>query len=97
VLETARREVSELGIATVYRNLNGLVDAGLARAINLPGEPARFELADKGHHHYFTCNRCQTVYDLSTCVQQGFGSLVPPGFELESHEIVLYGRCEACV
>jgi len=96
VLELAQGEVRELGIATVYRNLKVLVEAGSARAINLPGEPTRFETAGKGHHHYFTCNGCQTVYDLSACVNQGLTSLVPPGFQLESHEIVLYGRCDDC-
>ncbi len=96
VLEAARAHCPGLGIATVYRTLKGLVaDEALAQ-VELPGEPPRYEATGKRHHHHFHCRKCDRVYELEGC-PEGLGSLTPAGFALESHEVVLYGRCAACV
>src|SRR6266699_2317734 len=42
-----------LGVATVYRTVKALVEAGTVVSIALPGEGPRFELSGKGHHHHF--------------------------------------------
>jgi Fur family transcriptional regulator, ferric uptake regulator len=95
VLAGAKRKVRGLGIATVYRTLKGLVDQGWLAAVELPGEPPRYELAGKGHHHHFHCRGCGRVYELEGC-PEGLKRLAPKGFSLETHEVVLYGRCAAC-
>lgn len=95
VHEAARVAVSRLGLATVYRTLRLLVDAGLLRVINLPGESARYELAQSRHHHHFQCNTCRRVYDIPGCPGD-MRSLAPRGFRIEAHDLTLYGRCSAC-
>ena len=96
VLETARRTSPSLGIATVYRTLKALVEEGALAQVELPGEPPRYEATGKRHHHHFHCRACDRVYELEGC-PDGLRSLTPAGFFLESHEVVLYGRCAACV
>lgn len=84
-----------IGIATVYRALKGLLEEGWLHSVELPGEPARYEREGKAHHHHFHCTRCDRVYEVDGCA----GTLpvrVPAGFQLEAHEIVLYGLCAAC-
>ncbi len=95
LLELARREVESLGIATVYRNLRALEKEGWIEAVELPGESPRYEVAGKGHHHHFHCQDCDRVYEVEGC-PGNLKSITPEGFELESHEFVLYGRCETC-
>jgi Fur family ferric uptake transcriptional regulator len=51
---------------------------------------------DHGHHHYFQCRRCEKVFDVPTC-PGNLDKLAPAGFMVEDHEIILYGRCGACV
>ncbi len=98
VLEQARNQVPGLGIATVYRNIRRMVEEGQLHAVTLPDEPARYELAGKGHHHHFQCRRCQRVFDVHQCPGPGsMEALVPGGFRLESHEIMLYGLCDRCL
>ena len=94
ILEEARRQVPELGIATVYRNLKALQERDEIRAVELPGESPRYELASVAgvHHHHFRCTVCGKVFDLHAC-RLDLGSMIPPGFTLERHEITLYGRC----
>lgn len=96
IFDAARVHVPQLGIATVYRTLKSLAEEGVAHAVELPGEPARWELTGKRHHHHFHCRSCGGVFDAPGCVG-GMEALVPSGFVLERHEIVLYGRCPDCV
>ncbi len=95
VLDEARRHVAALGLATVYRNLKALVDAGTIQVVTLPGEVPRYEMAQHGHHHHFRCDVCQKVFDVHQCPGDLAG-LAPPGFTVDRHEITLYGRCSEC-
>ncbi len=95
ILEHAQTEVPNLGLATVYRNLKSLTDSGLLRLVELPGEPCRYELTDQDHHHHFKCLACGRVFDIPGCVA-GIAGLLPEGFKLRSHEILLYGHCPNC-
>lgn len=95
VLDAAQRRVPRLGMATVYRTLNALVDDGEMHAIQLPGQPSRYERADLGHHHHFYCTACDRVFDIDGCALKPAFHL-PAGFEVHDHEITLTGRCPQC-
>ena len=95
VLAAARRYVPRTGIATVYRAIKALIDDGKVVAVALPGENPRYERAGREHHHHFQCRRCHKVFELEGC-SGDFGTVTPPGFRLEDHEVVLYGRCDSC-
>jgi Fur family ferric uptake transcriptional regulator len=97
VLDAARRKIRTLSLATVYRTLKELLGSGAIAAVELPGEPARYELrhaADR-HHHHFRCDRCARVFDLDGCAA-GIGRLLPRGFAMRGHDITIYGTCAAC-
>jgi Fur family ferric uptake transcriptional regulator len=95
VHEAAHELKHGLGLATVYRTLNLLMDEGAVRAVNLPGESARFEMAQITHHHHFRCNRCQRVYDIPGCPGD-MRRMAPRGFKVEAHDVILYGQCPSC-
>lgn len=98
ILAKARRQIPTLSLATVYRTLRRLEESGSAARVEIPGQPPRFEsrLAAGTHHHHFVCQVCDRVYDIPGCAR-GIEALAPAGFTVESHEIVLFGRCGACV
>lgn len=95
VLQEAQHEVPGLGIATVYRTLKSLVDEGLLKVVEIPGQPACYESSHLDHHHHFHCRGCGKVFDVDGCLA-GISQMCPKGFAVESHEIVFYGRCPAC-
>ena len=95
ILEAAQAEVPGLGIATVYRNVRALVEEGWLQTVDLPGAASRYEVADKEHHHHFHCRCCDGVFDIEDCPGT-LKDLAPRGFQLESHEIILYGLCATC-
>lgn len=95
VLELAQEDVPSLGIATVYRNIKALVAEDWLTAVELPNEPSRYELAELEHHHHFQCEACARVFDIPGCAM-GVAALAPQGFEVNSHEVFLYGTCPEC-
>ena len=95
ILSAAGRTAEGLGIATVYRNVKSMVAEGKLTVVNLPGEPARYEVAGKGHHHHFICEGCDRVFEVAVCAP-GLKKMTPRGFRLERHEVILYGRCADC-
>lgn len=95
VLVEAQRDLSRLGIATVYRNIRTLVEEGWLQEVQLPGSPSRYEVAGKHHHHHFRCQVCDRVYEVDGC-PPNLKALLPDGFALEGHDLTLFGRCAIC-
>jgi Fur family ferric uptake transcriptional regulator len=95
LLLEAQKTVPSLSLATVYRNLKGLVEDGVVDAVSLPGQATRYESHRHHHHHHFHCKSCHKVFDIDACPGD-LGHLLPPGYRLEAHELTFYGRCAAC-
>jgi len=95
VCECASASVPTLGMATVYRALNEMVDEGTLRPVELPGQSRRYEKSGLHHHHHFHCNKCDRVFDVDGCFLKKDVDL-PPGFSVKDHDITLSGDCPDC-
>ncbi len=95
ILSLARDDVPNLGMATVYRTLNYMIEDQILQVVDLPGQCSRYELADKKHHHHFHCLDCDKVFDLEGCLLKEDLNL-PEGFVVKEHDITLTGRCPDC-
>ncbi len=84
-----------VGIATVYRALQRGVEEGTLESVEVLGGGVRYEPKDREHHHHFLCSACDHAFDLFGCVE-GLESLVPDGFRMTGHEVVLLGTCDGC-
>jgi len=93
--ELANQKVRGIGIATVYRALKRLQEEGFVVVVELPGKSPRYESTKKGHHHHFVCNDCGQVFDIDGCSGK-VDTLAPRGFQVEKHEITLFGKCDSC-
>lgn len=95
ILARASKAVPRLGVATVYRALRSLRKEKKIVIVEIPGEPPRYETADRGHHHHFFCHGCRRVFEVPECSAK-LAELAPPRFEVLDHEIILYGNCPDC-
>lgn len=97
VLDAAQADAPTIAIATVYRNVKLLVDAGEITSVTLPGEAPRYESANHGHghHHHFQCEECKRVFDVPGC-PGNLAGLAPAGFTVARHDLTLYGKCAEC-
>ena len=94
-LTSAQGKVPRISLATVYRNINALVDDRWLVRVDLPGFPPRYEVAGKKHHHHFHCRECGKVFELAGCGVNPKPKL-PRGFRATGHEFYLYGTCSTC-
>ncbi|MDY4609240.1 MAG: transcriptional repressor [Sphaerochaetaceae bacterium] len=84
--------------ATVYRNLNLLVEAGLVRRVPLPGTwPDHFDRTLGDHYHVY-CECCGRVSDVDIPYQADLAEQIAEsdGFDVHRHEIVFHGICPDC-
>jgi Fur family peroxide stress response transcriptional regulator len=97
VYDAVRDRVPGLSRTTVYRVLDALVDAGLARKVQHAGGVVRFDPMT-GRHHHLVCEVCGRLADLDD-------ALVPPlrlpeapgtGFRIRDYSVSFTGLCAAC-
>ncbi len=93
----ASDSVPSLGIRTVYRTIRRMQEDEEVANVPVPGSADRYEPAAVAshHHHHFHCRICDRFYDIEGC-PGGLSKMLPNGFQLESHELTLSGRCAAC-
>jgi Fur family ferric uptake transcriptional regulator len=96
-LRKARRPV---GIASVYRALDALVDLRLVKRVDAGDGIARYEPAPSNgeHHHHLVCRDCGKVEaftdpQLERAIDRAAGGL---GYAVDEHEVVLTGACSDC-
>jgi Fur family ferric uptake transcriptional regulator len=94
VLVRAQKIEGGIGIATVHRHLKKLTEAAVLARVEIPGEPPRFEKADKGCHQHFKCEECGKVMDLDVKAEKK--PTLPEGFKIRDHQTVIYGQCQYC-
>ena len=95
VFDEAHQEQDSLGVATVYRAIKDLVKEDWLTPVELPNGPTRYEISGIAHHHHFHCRVCDRVFDIDGCPGD-LSYMLPDGFTMESHEIIMFGTCNAC-
>jgi Fur family transcriptional regulator, ferric uptake regulator len=100
IFDDLRRARRPVGIASVYRALEVLVDLKLVKRVDAGDGLARFEpaLVDGGHHHHLVCRDCGKVEAftdprLERTIDRIADGL---GYSVEEHEVVLTGACADC-
>ncbi|MDX8402406.1 MAG: transcriptional repressor [Mariprofundaceae bacterium] len=94
--ELARRGEA-IGIATVYRGLAALEQAGLITSVLL-ADKKRYERADKAHHDHMICTRCGVIEEFCHPRIESLQEEAARqrGFVIRGHQLVLFGLCAAC-
>lgn len=87
----------KISLATLYRNLNQLAEAGIIKKIDGLESSAHFDHNTHNHYH-FICDKCKKVFDISAGVAPDIISKTEneTGFYIEGHDIVFHGLCREC-
>ncbi|MBN1823004.1 MAG: transcriptional repressor [Endomicrobiales bacterium] len=97
-----------VGLTTVYRTLEILVNVGLVYKFDFGDGRARYELSQdeegEDHHHHLICKKCNRVIDYSDFIEEEAellnktekGLSKKYNFEITGHLIQFYGLCEKC-
>jgi Fur family ferric uptake transcriptional regulator len=91
---------ARIGIASVYRALEGLDELGLVQRVDLGDGISRFERADPSgeHHHHLVCGDCGKVepFEDPALEKAIAGVAGGRGYAVAAHEVVLRGACGDC-
>jgi Fur family ferric uptake transcriptional regulator len=93
-----RNKNVSFGLATVYRVLMHLVQAGILVRNSFNSDATVFEL-DKGHHHdHLLCTGCGKVEEFTDLgIERRQEDLAKKrGFRLADYSLALYGKCAKC-
>lgn len=100
VFDRARATGRPVGLASVYRALDVLVEIRLVQRVELGAGTARFEARrpDGEHHHHVVCDDCGRVEAFADqrleVALDGVAEGV--GFAVDTHDVVLRGACAEC-
>lgn len=97
--EYIRNQGHNIGLATIYRTLNLLKEAGLADQKQFADGKSVFEVLSPGHHHdHLICLSCRKIIEFENEEIEKLQDKVAllHNFELVSHSLDLFGYCESC-
>ncbi len=97
--ELLRREGQSVGLTTVYRSLQALVDAGSVDALRSDdGEVVYRRCATDAHHHHLVCRRCGRSEEVEGPEVEAWAGRVAAryGYRDVSHTVEVFGTCGDC-
>jgi Fur family ferric uptake transcriptional regulator len=92
-----RRQQRPPGLATVYRTLQALADAGAVDSFVRDGELA-YRLCGDRHHHHLVCESCGGVQEVEAEQVESWIRTIARrrGFTVTGHTVDVYGACRDC-
>lgn len=95
--EKVRRRLSRISLATVYRNLEILSEAGLVTKIEISGRQKRFDhdLTLHSHVYCLECNRVDNIQGKHP-LRLNLAAQDANGYKIEGYRIEFKGRCPDC-
>jgi len=97
VFQHIREDIPNISLATVYRNLNQLAEAGIILRLTTNSKTDHFDACVEPHYH-FCCRCCNAVKDID---MEPMPELVEKAskvsnFLIEEATILFQGVCEEC-
>ncbi|ABI69190.1 Fur family transcriptional regulator [Syntrophomonas wolfei] len=95
--ERIKKKEPRISVATIYRNLNLLVEIEVLSKLEIADAAARFQI-NQGHNHHLLCLGCGAAIKIGICPLQGrVEELIQEhGFSIDSHYFEITGYCREC-
>jgi Fur family ferric uptake transcriptional regulator len=108
IFNKVQKRRPSIGLTTVYRTLELLMDAGLIAKYDFGDGKRRYELINgpgtSSSHHHLICNNCRKMINYSEVAQKEKKLIEEIGkelsekynFDIQSYQIQFYGLCQKC-
>ena len=101
------KKYSNIGLATIYRNLELLIQMSLVSKLVIGDGKARYELTQGPksiHHHHLVCKSCGEIIDYTDYIGEEVkllkriekGLAKKYNFKIDNHFIRFFGLCNKC-
>lgn len=87
-----------VGLATVYRTLTGMAEAGEVDVLRTDEGEAVYRMCSTGHHHHLVCRDCGSAVEIEGPAVERWTEKVAAehGFSDVSHTLEIFGTCADC-
>jgi len=91
-----KKEFSSISLATLYKNINSMIEKRLLTEIKIPHMKSKYEIAKEPHIHLL-CRECSEFIDMSVDIDTLVDEAKEKShYQLTNSSIVLCGICESC-
>jgi len=89
-------EFPNVSLATIYKNINQMIDSGIIQEVKLPQTKSVYEIIKEPHLH-MVCNVCLKVEDIVVGTDKIIDEAQKvSGYKIEDSFITLRGVCPNC-
>jgi Fur family ferric uptake transcriptional regulator len=98
VYQLMQREGQSIGLTTVYRSLQSLVNDKIVDLLRRDDGEAIYRLCGETHHHHLVCKGCGDTVEIEGGAIEKWALNVAKehGFREVGHTAEIYGLCQKC-
>jgi len=96
--ELLTKAKSKVGLATVYRSLQSMVQAGIVDVIVSSDGESRYRACSQDHHHHLLCRRCGQTREFVAPEIEKLAEVIAKKYNFTDtdHIIEISGICKDC-
>ena len=96
--DALRDKGDQVGLSTVYRNLQAMVDADEVDALRGGDGETLYRQCSAGHHHHLVCRSCGRTVEVEGPTVESWADAVAAehGFSDVEHTLEIFGTCAEC-
>ena len=96
--DSLRHAGEKVGLATVYRTLQAMAEAGDVDVRHHPSGEATYRRCSDSHHHHLVCRSCGRTVEITGSAVERWARTVADehGFSDVTHPVELVGLCADC-
>lgn len=96
LFELIKKQFSSISLATLYKNINAMLETSLIKEVKAPESKARYEIAKENHAH-LVCTKCGEFKDIMFDINQIAHSIADSnGYAINDTSLIVSGLCPKC-
>ncbi len=97
IYEQVKKEISNISLGTIYRNLNVLSEMGLIQTLDYGSTYSRYD-GNTNNHYHFRCIECDRIFDLQIDIFDKLNQNIEKetAFKVLEHRLEFKGVCSNC-
>jgi Fur family ferric uptake transcriptional regulator len=98
VYQLLQRNSQSIGLTTVYRALQSLLDDKVVDTLRRDDGEAIYRLCGENHHHHLVCKSCGTTIEIQANAIEKWAQQMASdhGFREVGHTAEIFGICKKC-
>jgi len=94
--EEVKAKFSSISLATIYKNINSMINNMLLLEVKIPNEKSVFEMVKEQHSH-LVCSVCSEVIDIKVDTTK-IAKVISHDYEfgIEKSDLIFSGKCKEC-